>query len=388
MFRWVFTIGLILLAAFHTGCEQPDRLVIEYGKISGENGSTSVNGVSVFADMFAERGFRVQRRQRISPRIEQYETIVWFPDDYGCPSEETIAALNTWLDNGWERTLIYVGRDYNAQSDYLHQALKSAPINQKEEILRRIAEAKTNRDTGPGSYEYFWQDEDTSSCEWFNHKSLPTQKLNRLGGAMAAGIRTSGAPLEISTQLVPNPDTSDVDGQWVADPWLTANDHLFAFELMSSYDEYSENSIIVVSNGSFLLNYPLIDAQNRQLAGKLIDRCSTYGDVLFLESGPRGIDVSDSDFNNHNAWAWITYPPLRYIVPHFLMWGVLFCFVYFPIFGRPRRLNKQSTTSFRSHVDAIGKLLGRSDMRNRAINRIHKYQQITHGDSHRPSQEP
>ncbi len=42
------------------------------------------------ADIFAQRGFTVKRRTKISPRIEKFETIVWFPDDYSCPSEEAI----------------------------------------------------------------------------------------------------------------------------------------------------------------------------------------------------------------------------------------------------------------------------------------------------------
>jgi hypothetical protein len=334
----------------------------------------------VFADMFAERGFTVKRRQKISPRIERFETLVWFPDDYSCPSAKATDALNAWLENGWERTLIYVGRDYTAQADYLADVMQSAPAEQKEEVLRRIAEAKLEQDTGTGSYGFYWLDEDLTSCEWFDQKTIPREKVSQLDGPMSSGVSPTGSTLKLSTILVPNPKTCGPEGDWEVTPWLSANGHDFVFELQRRYDDYSNNRILVVSNGSFLLNFSLVNRRNRQLAGKLIDRCDVQGDVLFLESGPHGIDVSDSDTINHNTWAWIAQPPLRYIVPHFLMWGILFCFVFFPIFGRPRILKKRSTSTFRNHVDAIGKLLGRSDHRNRAIEKIEKYLHTAHGE--------
>lgn len=370
------------ICLFLMGCQQ-EKLVTEYGKISGIDGATSLNGVSVFADMFAERGFSVKRRQKISPRIERFDTLVWFPDDYSCPSVETTEALNNWLENGWERTLIYVGRDYTAQADYLRKVMGSAPSEQKEELLRRMAEAKLAEDTGPKSYDYYWLDDDLTSCDWFEHQSNRRVKAAKLTGPLTTGIDTTGPPLEYATQLVPNPETSGPDGTWEVTTWLSANDCDFVFELQNRFDEYSDNKILVVNNGSFLLNYALVDRRNRQFAGELIDSCNEYGDVLFLESGPHGIEVSDSDTVNHNTWAWIAQPPLRYIVPHILLWGVLFCFVYFPIFGRPRTMRKRSTSTFRNHVDAIGKLLGRSGQTNRAINKIQKYQQLVHNESNR-----
>ncbi len=375
-FASIIFVGMMICLP---GCQE-EKLVTEYGKIAGIDGSTSLNGVSVFADMFAERGFRVKRRQKISPRIEQYDTLVWFPDDYSCPSPEVTEALNRWLENGWERTLIYVGRDYSAQSDYLADVMQSAPVEQKEEYLRRIAEAKLDEDTGEAKYDYHWLDDDLDSCDWFERESVPRKKATKFGGGMSSGLDPAESNIELSTLLVPIPKTSGSSEKWKVTPWLTANDKDFVFQLERSYSRGDDNKILVVANGSFLLNYSLVDRQNRKLAGQLIDQCNEYGDVLFLESGPFGIDVSDSDMVNHNSWAWIAQPPLRYIVPHFLMWGILFCFVFFPIFGRPRMLKKRNTASFRNHVDAIGKLIGRSDLRNRALNKIQKYRDMAHGD--------
>lgn len=375
-FAWLLVVALFCLV----GCNQ-QKLKTEYGKISGTQGSTSLNGVSVLADMFAQRGFTVKRRKKISPRIEKFDTLVWFPDDYSCPSEDAVNALNLWLENGYVRTLIYVGRDYNSQADYLSDVADTAPIEQREELLRHMAEAQLGQDTEFNDYDYYWSEGDLKSCEWFEQETIFRRKATAISGPMSNQIQANKAEVELRTILIPNPKNSSENAKWNAIPLLDADQQHFVFQLGNRLDDYSENKIIVVSNGSFLLNYPLVNTEHRKLAGMLIDSCNEYGDVLFLESGPRGIEVSDTDTINHNAWAWIAQPPLRYIVPHFLMWGVLFCFVFFPIFGRPKILKKRNISTFRNHVNAIGKLISRSDLPNRAVNKIRKYQHTISGES-------
>lgn len=362
---WLIIVGLLL-----TGCRQQGQIDTQYGQINGTAGGLSVNGTSVFADLFSERGFQVNRAGRISPRIDKYDTIVWIPDDRSCPDNPAIEAIEDWLDRGWERTFIYVGRDYNAYADYLQDVVENAPPEAREELLRRIAETDLSHDqTGD---EFTWK-EDLESCDWFDRVDNPRTKTKRLSGQFARGL-SKDASVEVSSLLSPNSSRQSKS-------LLRANRKPFVYELEPNYSEYDDAKIIVVSNGSFLLNYGLVDQDNRILAGKLIDQCSGEK-VLFLESGENGIQVSDSDTVNENRWAWIAQAPLRYIVPHFLMWGVLFCFVFFPIFGRPRESQKKSTSSFRNHVNALGKMIGRTDQPNRAKNKIRKYQEMT-GDSKR-----
>ena len=372
-------IAMIGITAFLiAGCGRSE-LNTQYGKISGSQGSDSVNGVSILADMFAARGFKVKRRQKISPGISRFGTIVWFPDDYSCPSEKAIEALNSWLDAEKKRTLIYVGRDYDSRIDYLEDVLDSAPANQKEELLRQRAEGKVFQARRYDISPLYWFEEDTTECEWFEKVDYRRRKSTLISGVLSAGVDSGAAELELSTVLKP---IVSQKSRWEAESQLDADGQPFVFQLTDRTSAF-ENSLFVISNGSFLLNYALIQKENRQLASNLIDQCDRFEDVLFLESGPRGIDVSDSDTNNHNNWAWIAEPPLRYIVPHFLMWGILFCFVFFPIFGRPKRVKRRNTSTIRTHVDAMGKLISRSDLPDRATNKIHEYQRMTSSESNR-----
>ncbi len=75
------------------GCKRP--LDTQYGRVSGWGGS-SVNGTRVLADMFADRGHKVDTYEHLSPSLQRADVIVWFPDDFRVPSSE----VRDWLD-GW-----------------------------------------------------------------------------------------------------------------------------------------------------------------------------------------------------------------------------------------------------------------------------------------------
>ena len=83
---------------------------------------------------------------------------------------------------------------------------------------------------------------------------------------------------------------------------LAADEHDFAYSIENPGDT---GKIIVISNGSFYLTFGLVNHANRRIANELIEQCRDYPTVVFLESGPNGITVSDKDSLNHNSWAWM-----------------------------------------------------------------------------------
>ncbi len=393
-------LGLLLAA----GCGRSEKLVTEYGKVAGDHGGTSVNGTGVLLDMFRDRGCDVKRFRKISPKLEKYDTIVWFPDETDYPGVEVTEALEDWLRNGVQRTLIYVGRDFDAELDYLQHAIQSPGVKNREEVLRQLAETKLRQDQRQSEY---LVDRETKSCRWFEHQPFTRRKANQVTGPWAENVNDKLTNIEFATVL--GPPQKLLDESWnEVQPLVTTDGIDFVYSIGEAEDsqanayQNNENKIIIVGNGSFLLNYGLVNHEHRKLAGALIDECSFQSKVVFLESGPGGISVSDKDANSNNAWAWISEPPLRYIVPHFLLWGLLFCFAYFPIFGRPRRpkpiLSNSSenptpltstishadinpTNTFRSHIVAMGKLLQRTQQPVRAAEKIRQYQEIYGRDS-------
>jgi hypothetical protein len=364
----------------------------EYGKVRGKSAGTSVNGVSVLADMLRDRGHSVARYGRLSPKIERYDTLIWFPQNKNCPSNEAVARLEQWLDNGYQRTLIYVGYDFAGEIDLYRQLVDQAKGEQKERVMRALAEAQMQEDDrryGDDSDDWritFTGGKPTDTrCRWFELEIDRRNTSDDLDGPLTENLRSKSMP-SLQTQAWLNPRESYLDSQpgRKLETLLEVNERPFAFryfEEPADEDNYwaAENRLVFVTNAGFLTNYGLIKAGNRQLAANLVDQIEPYSDVLFLESDEYGIEISESDYDAHNNWAWITKKPLCYMVPHFLAWGVLFCFVFYPIFGRPKRTVEARDRSFGDHIGAIGRLSSRHLNLSTAREKVREYLKMDEG---------
>lgn len=364
----------------------------EYGKVRGKSAGTSVNGVSVLADMLRDRGHSVARYGRLSPKIERYDTLIWFPQNKNCPSNEAVARLEQWLDNGYQRTLIYVGYDFAGEIDLYRQLVDQAKGEQKERVMRALAEAQMQEDDrryGDDSDDWritFTGGKPTDTrCRWFELEIDRRNTSDDLDGPLTENLRSKSMP-SLQTQAWLNPRESYLDSQpgRKLETLLEVNERPFAFryyEEPADEDQYwaSENRLVFATNAGFLTNYGLIKAGNRQLAANLVDQIEPYSDVLFLESDEYGIEISESDYDAHNNWAWITKKPLCYMVPHFLAWGVLFCFVFYPIFGRPKRTVDARDRSFGDHIGAIGRLSSRHLNLSTAREKVREYLKMDEG---------
>ena len=148
-----------------------------YGRRTGDNYGDSVNGTAVLADMFQDSGHRVNSWWRLSPAIEKVDVIVWFPDDMQPPSEAVVKRLEEWLVNGkYRRTLIYVGRDFDAAPLYWQKVIPTSvpsvplatpvPPAKLAEMKRRqaIADSDWTREHA--------QLKDGADCNWFKYDVL------------------------------------------------------------------------------------------------------------------------------------------------------------------------------------------------------------------------
>jgi hypothetical protein len=158
---------------------------------------------------------------------------------------------------------------------------------------------------------------------------------------------------------------------------LSANDQLLVGRLRRDY--WEESQIIVVANGSWLLNLPLVNHEHRKIAGQLIERCGPPGRVCFLESGPGGPAISDSDSRLPLMLRAFTVWPVSAILLHLTLLGILFCFCVFPIFGQARQLPADSVSDFGKHVSAMGDLMERGRNAPYARQRIQQYQELVQG---------
>jgi hypothetical protein len=400
---------------------KPEGLPSVYGKRSG--GATgSVNGTRVLGEMFMKNGHKVRTLTRLSPGInDRADVIVWIPDSFEPPDKEQREFLEAWLAKGRGRTLIYVGRDYDAAGEYYQ---KITPLLKPAEAVtfkRFEAEARADYDN------LRWQMPKEQYARWFTVRRDGTRHVaKKLEGPWAAGIDSAKAEILIEGRLdppvekdrgsaptitvpvatTPAPTKTKSKNAWkipampaattqtVDNPPLPPNVKplLWADQDGDGYEPedaivtritdpaaFGETGqVIVVTNGSFVLNYPLVNHEHRKLAGKLIEECTPGANVAFIESRNGEPTVLDKEpeaatggglFDVAHVW------PLNAIVIHLTILGVIYCLAKAPIFGRAKEIPSEASADFGKHVTALGQLMARSKDRAYAEQRITQYQQ-------------
>jgi hypothetical protein len=140
------------------------------------------------------------------------------------------------------------------------------------------------------------------------------------------------------------------------------------------------NQLIVITNGSFLLNLQLVNHEHRKLAAHLIDELPESARVVFLESGPGGPPIRDAEPAPRppNGLEVFAIWPLGAVLLHVAALGLVFCFAKLPIFGVPRDPREVSLSDFGKHISAFGELLHLTRDRSYAQARLdHYHQKVT-----------
>jgi len=376
---------LLIVVGVLLGARRDEQLPTVYGRRRGGDAGRSVNGTAVLADLFRSRGHSVTTTNRFSPRLDKFDVVVWVPNDFEPPDEEHREFLENWLKDGFGRTVVYVGRDYNAAIDYWERMAPTAPPEKAVESLHRQAEARaaweSERSQMP-SEEY---------ARWFNaRRDGKPRKVDKLSGPWAEGIDPKQANIRIEGRLaIPSNTDSETTDDPLIEPLLTSGEDALAFRLtndtlhddVESNDEFDWNDgqIIVLANGSFVLNYPLVNHEHRKLADKLIDQCGDEGQkVIFIESEPGGPKIATKEPTGGmpTALELLKVWPLNAVLLHVAVLGIVVCLSRSPIFGRPRELPADSPSDFGKHVAALGKLLAAAKDRNYAHARLAQYRQI------------
>ncbi len=399
----IAVFGILLLGS-GVGCT-PSDVATTYGERRGSQGGPSVNGTAVLAGMFEEAGHRVSSWSRLSPKLEECQTILWFPDDFQPPTVEQRDFLEWWLYNDTGRTLVYVGRDFDATPAYWKQVLPTAPPEQKLEVMRREATARAAHDSTRNRMP------DTDAAEWFKvTRDESFRQVDSLTGPWSEKIDAAKTDIELAGRLeLPSEAEIDAwvnrsDNYWDGRPTFTSllasDNDAIAFQI--NFDEWSDSKIIVVNNGSFLLNLPLVNHEHRKLAGQLVSSCGP-GRVVFVESGLGGPTVYDEEPGTDipTGFEVFTVWPLGFIVMHLTVLGILCCVAIYPIFGRPKSALSSASSpitiaanssdspdaatvvraDFGKHIDALGELLEQTEDRQYARDRVSYYHEHVSRDS-------
>ncbi len=168
-------------------------------------------------------------------------------------------------------------------------------------------------------------------------------------------MKVEDTEIELRNRLVPKDDAEEL---------LAGGDDVLVAQQERA--RASGGKLILVANGSFLLNLPLVNHEHRKLAARLIESTRPGGRVVFLESGVEGPPI-DPDESDNSMWTVFGAWPLSAILLQLAVAGVIFCFARWPIFGRPRIVAAAALSDFGKHVDALGELLRRTRDRRYAL---------------------
>jgi hypothetical protein len=404
-------LSLVAVAYFYS--QRYEELPTSYGRRRGPEYATSVNGTSVLGQMFTKYGHRVTSVSRMSPRLYRAGVIVWAPIDFELPGEDARDFIHDWFANHAGETLVYIGRDYDAAHRYWRDILDDTPEEQRNRVERELAFAESNflaeRAKTPHDF----------NVEWFETQTdQPPLKVQKLTGPWAENIDAGKTNVELETRLaVPKPSTKPGKPAVVVPPpppIVVGRKKPFVlptpapvppreslamnYEVLlagdgeplvtrATFKNGLPGEILIVQNGSFLLNYPLVNHEHRKLAAKLIEHCGESAgeksEVVFLESTGDPQIVEETPQADSNPFRILTVWPINVLLLQATIVGILYCFSSAPIFGRPRFLLGESLADFGQHVAALGKLLARGKDRNYALQRIQNYRlQVQNSKGH------
>ncbi|MEX2174978.1 MAG: DUF4350 domain-containing protein [Pirellulaceae bacterium] len=358
-----------------------ETLPTAYGKRRGSEMARSVNGTGVLAEMFKAAGHRVTTFNRLSPRLDGFDFIVWAPDDFAPPTPEQREFLEDWLAGGeGGRIVFYIGRDYDAAVAYWSEVRPLAAPEDAPEFQRRLARAKADYRSERAKMPT------KAYARWFTAKrdGQPRQ-VRTLQGPWSEGIDAAQTEITIEGRLdIPVPaDKVPADPEIPAnfEPLLRSEGDLLVTRVTDP--AWTDGQVIVLVNGSFVLNYPLVNHEHRKLAARLVNEAGAPGKVVFIESGPGGPEVLDKEPSGGDSspLAFMGVWPLNAILLHVIILGIVFCLARSPIFGRPRELPAEPAADFGKHVAALGELLARTQDRNYAQARLAQYRALAKRDS-------
>lgn len=399
--------GLLLAATCLavSGCGRwlPDDF--SYGSVTSPEANRSLNGLGLHRKLWEASGAKCLTPQRLSPKLNGVDVIVLVGQSYEPPGIEARHWLENWLAEEPGRTVIYFGRDFNANIFYRQQTLaqlSDAKRRRGEELIAILQadelQLRLQQLPDPVFCDWFYIDVNRSRRDYQKFEgpwNTDGSNLDSLLGGWPVGIALQPPdsqvwkrkllkrpPPQTSTGLWPVPTNGSTEqsirlSRWRVDEFASddawraaienpldcevllaaADDTPLVFQLTSA--RLGDGQILVVANGFPLLNGSLVTPLGATLGEQLIDACPPAQRVALLAFDQRGLTVSETAESDQSGAGleMLTVWPLSAITMPAALLGIIACAAWWPISGRPQTLATRSVSDFGLHVEAIGNLM-------------------------------
>ncbi len=399
--RWA-SAALVLLACLLSGCGSVLPELVPFGAVQSPDHLRSPNGLGVHRRMWETTGAKVLTPQKLSPRLETMDTIVLVGQTFDPPGQAAREWLERWLAGEKGRTVIYFGRDFNANAYYRRQTLDNLSAGERirgEQLLASVEAKELSL--------MLREIPENTFCEWFYlDRQQPRRAAGSLRGSWGSSLNDLEGewPVRVTLQpprrslkdkqpswlttnaqqpLDPNAGLPTGNGEversiWTAneldtpEKWDEAFEDLLQSEALlvasdgtplvfslTHPERFPGSQILIVANGAPFLNASLVEPLHQRVGEKIIAAALPAERVALLAYDNLGILISntpEADPRGAGLEMLTTWPLSAITMPAALL-GIIVCAVLFPILGRPARPRQRSVTDFGLHTDAIGRML-------------------------------
>lgn len=332
---FVATAALVL-----AGCGG-DTLDESYGKSRNK----SLNGTGVLATLVRGDGHTVRTAVRLTPELDEWaDVIIRFATYPGPPGKQEGEWYLDWLTKKSGRRLVYVPCDFQATDEYWNLVIDKYSHDDNE-VLRSRA-TKLKRSGSLGRFPMFPPPKEVADAvDWFavEKPTTPPQICEKLGGPWGEGLDPAKAALS-------RHETLKVDSENVL---LEGDGKALAME----WTQWNGAKVLVVANGSFLLNAALLNASRRPLAVRVarwVGKPARH--VAFVE----GYFVVGEVPTQPSVFALLKVPPFGWVVAQLFALGLAACLARAPRLGRPRPEPPSGEDRPAAHPEALGALLAQT----------------------------
>lgn len=356
---WPRTLCLSCLGALLlSGCGV--QLETEYGRSEGQ----SVNGTSVLAAALEAKGHEVEAAIRLNDDLAEWAGgMIRFAPYPGPPDRAEADWYESWLADDPDRWLIYVVGDFDARSEYWQSVVKD--LDQKTDT-EALDEA---RQSLAGAANWFGNlpaksTTPADAASWFavDRAFDPPRICTSLSGFWANGLDARGVALTLHEPLKANGETVLLAGD--GKPFVIV-------KLLGR-----QNRVLVIANGSFLLNEALVNRARSGLVASLLDWIGPDPNRIALVEGSFVLGDTDGQLS---LWQLLKrVPSLKWVAGQILVAAVLASLARAPRLGRPRDEPGSRPDRPAAHAEALGTLLARNEPRDQARAILDHYRSWRH----------
>jgi hypothetical protein len=344
-----------------SGCGGGGGVEAEYGRVRGR----SINGTGAFAQMLRDRGHTVRVTSRLNDQVKEWaDTVIRFAPFPGPPGQKEAEWYESWLMEDPARALVYIPRDFDAESEYWTQVLAHLPATATERF-RKDAEKRR-----------------AETASWAS--GLPSAVKTHAGNQLTFNLESNPKPPSACKNLT-GPWAEDIDIKKAGitrhqgirsaanqEVLLKGDDDILVMQMKPYYG----GAVLVVANGSFLLNEPLVNPERRLLALNLLEWLGDDGrNIVFVESTtPRENGLQ----GRGSLLAPLRVYPTGWVIAQWLGFMLLLVLSAAAILGRPRTDPPAGEDRPVAHAEALGDLLRRSGDAETARDLLAAYRRWRH----------